>query len=124
MSRKILEGLAQAVNLKGSVWHFMDPETVAGYGPWVRKEDHDAALAEAAAEIARLREALADPRVAARTICDEILQKPSVAAAEMRMSMIKATLGVKVPALTSVVRWQVVNEALQALALAALTPKL
>ena len=60
MSRKIIEGLAQAVNLKGSVWHFMDPETVAGYGPWVRKEDHDAALAEKDAEIERLREALAD----------------------------------------------------------------
>lgn len=92
---------------------------------WVDDAPMDAvrALVEKDAEIARLRAALADPRVAARTICDEILQKPSVAAAEMRMSMIKATLGVKVPALTSVVRWQVVNEALQALARAALTPK-
>ncbi len=97
--------------LRAPGWCYMDS---AG------KRWRDDAPTEAAAEIERLREALADPRVAARTICDEILQKPSVAAAEMRMSMIKATLGVKVPALTSVVRWQVVNEALQALAL---TPK-
>lgn len=85
--------------------------------------DDKARADRAEAEVARLREALADPRVAARIICDEILQKPGLAAAKMRMSMIKATLGVKVPALTSVVRWQVVNEALQALARAALTPK-
>lgn len=70
------------------------------------------ALAEAQAEIARLK----DPRTAARLICDEVLQKSSDEAAEMREAMVKATMGTKVPALTGEVRWSVVNDALRALA--------
>ena len=71
-----------------------------------------AAMTEAEAEIARLK----DPRAAARLICDEVLQKPSDEAVDMRKAMMKATMGTRVPALTMDVRWSVVNDALQALA--------
>lgn len=59
-----------------------------------------------------------DPRDAARIVCDEVLQKVSAEAAKLRETMIRATMGTKVPALTMEVRWHVVNDALQALAAA------
>ncbi|MGI3168437.1 hypothetical protein ACRARG_04745 [Pseudooceanicola sp. C21-150M6] len=49
------------VSLKNSVWHYMDAETVAGYGPWVRLVDFDALPSERdalAARVERLEEAL------------------------------------------------------------------
>lgn len=47
------------LTLKGSIWHFMDPETIKAHGPWVRHSDYaqlELALAEARAERDRLIE--------------------------------------------------------------------
>lgn len=44
----------------GHIWHFMSPETMNGYGPWVRHADYAAQAARIEAqqaEIDRLREA-------------------------------------------------------------------
>lgn len=45
------------LTLEGAIWHYMDGKTVAAYGPWVTKADHDAALTayKARAEAAEAR---------------------------------------------------------------------
>lgn len=42
--------------LAGARWHYMDANTVARYGPWVRAEDYDVAIASAEAAKAKARE--------------------------------------------------------------------
>jgi hypothetical protein len=46
--------------LKGARWHYMNSETVAGYGPWVRAEDYEALARDLAAERDRAEKAEAE----------------------------------------------------------------
>lgn len=72
-------------------------------GPWLPKV-FDEALADGPKALT--------PARAARVIVDEVLQKTSYPARDLRVAMIKATMATKVPALVSWVRWRVVCDAL------------
>ena len=45
-------------SMDNAIWHYMDAATVAGYGPWVRHVDHQAALDPCDALIEQLVAAL------------------------------------------------------------------
>ncbi len=47
------------ISLRNAIWHYMDAETVSGYGPWVRHVDAKAAADVAAERIAALEAQLA-----------------------------------------------------------------